>query len=275
MGAAVMNTYFDLRPVNILIFVLVLIILLSASLFGQHVKYRNWSEGSAYILPEKRVELGLFQPLRYGQSKNIEWSIHPIYFFIIPNFNLKWFHGYYKDYAIATKHSIYYPTLLLRTISKQGTGGIISPEFDIPQMVGLNNEVLISTPVTSNFLITLKAGVAFGIKFGGLDKRTTIDLPFVYNRLAVFYHGYQLRTGIDLDGKIYNRWHFSLDGDYFYIPGVQHNKAFEHKGLIIWKKSGKTQIMLGYKLIYGQYPFGSQWHLFIPIFDLQKSWMRD
>jgi hypothetical protein len=253
-----------------------LIVLFSLSvLLGQETNTKLWSEGSAYILPKKRIELGLFQPLRYGQSERIEWSTHPIYFFIIPNLNIKWFHGFYDDVAIASRYSIYYPTMLLRTISREGTGGIISPEFEIPQMIGFNGEALFSKRLYENTILTAKLGLAFGVKFGGLDERTTIDLPLVYNRLAVFYHGYQLRGGVDLDGHLYKRWYYSLDMDYFYIPNIDHNKTFEHKGLLIWQKSEKTRLTIGYKLIYGEYPFASQWHLFIPLLDIQKSWMRD
>jgi len=260
----------------ILKILLVLLILLSFNvLIAQEYKTKFWSTGSAYILPQKRVELGLFQPLRYGYSKNIEWSTHPIYFFIIPNFSVKWFHGFYKDIVYTTRHSIYYPTYLLRTISREGTGGIISPEFDIPHMLAFNNELLISMPMGTDHFITGKAGIGFGIKFGELDDRTTVDLPMVYNRLDVFYHGYQLRFGADFQGRIYERWHYLLDADYYLIPGVEHNKAFEQKGLILWNKSTKTQLSIGYKLIYGEYPFGSQWHLFLPIFDIQRAWKRD
>ncbi len=254
---------------------IVSLIFIYSTILGQNNSTKIWSEGTAYTLPQKRVELGLFQPLRYGQSQNIEWSTHPIYFFIIPNLNIKWFHGFYDNVAIASRYSMYYPTILLRTISREGTGGIISPEFEIPQMIGFNGEALFSKRLYENTILTTKLGLAFGVKFGGLDERTTIDLPLVYNRLAVFYHGYQLRGGVDLDGHLYKRWYYSLDMDYFYIPNVDHNKTFEHKGLLIWQKSVKTKITIGYKLIYSEYPFGSQWHLFIPLLDIQKSWMRD
>lgn len=272
MGITVINRSIIERTVLIGI---VIIFLSSLVLRGQEINTRIWSENSAYILPQKRVEIGLFQPLRYGQSERFEWSTHPIYFFIIPNLNLKWFHGFYNDFTIASKYSAYYPTLLLRTIAKEGTGGIISPEFNIPHMIGFAGEMLLSKPLGNNTFVTFKLGLASGLKFGGLDDRTTIDLPLVYNRLAVFYHNYQLRTGLDLNGHLYKRWHYSLDVDYFYIPGADYNKAFEHKSVLIWKKSEKTQFMLGYKLVYCEYPFGSQWHLFIPIFDIQKAWLRD
>lgn len=265
------DTYFKKTVITL---VLILTGLTAAS-YGQTEQSRIWSEGSAYILPVKRVELGLFQPLRYGQSEQFEWSTQPIFFFILPNFNLKWFHTFYKDIAIASQYGVYYPTLVMRTLAREGTGGIISPEFDIPHMLGLSAEIIISKPLTDNILLSAKGGLALGVKSAGLDERTTIDLPLIYSRLAIFYHGYQLRSGLDLDGQFNDYWHYALDADFFYTPGVEHNSAFEHKGLLIWQKSAQTKISLGYKLVYGDYPFGRQWHLLLPLIDIQKAWTRD
>ena len=245
----------------------------AAAALAQESSSKIWSSGSAHVLPQKRVEVGLFQALNYGQSENITWSTHPIYFLIMPNLSVKWSHGFWKDWLIASRHSAWYPTYLLRTIAREGTGGIISPEFDIPQMFAVNNEFLITRYFGDDLLLTAKAGLALGIKFGGLDDRTTIDLPLIYNRLAVFYHGYQLRAGIEGQGKFYKNWNYLLDADYFYIPAVDHNKSFEHKGMILWNKSPVTQIAFGYKLVYGDYPFGGQWHV-LPVLDIQKAWMR-
>lgn len=231
-----------------------------------------WASGTAYVMPEKRLQVGLFQPLRHGWSKSIEFSTHPLWFFVIPNAAVKWQHGTMGNTVISTRHSFSYPTPLLRTLSREGTGGIISPEFEIPHMFSINNELLLSRTVLGNHLLTGKAGLAVGLRFGELDERTTIDLPLVYNRLAPFYHGYQLRAGIDLQGQLYGRWHYQINADYFYIPAVHFNKAFESLGLILWNKSPATQYSIGYKLSYGQYPFGSQWHLFVPVFDIQKAW---
>lgn len=255
--------------------VISVILFFSTLLEAQDSNAGIWSTGSAFILPQKRVELGLFQPLRYGYSDRVEWSVHPIWFFVMPNLDIKWSHGYYGNILITSRHSVYYPTLLLRLLSREGTGGIISPEFDIPQMVGFTNDILFSHRLLNGRLVTAKLGLAFGFKSGKLDDRTTIDLPLVYYRLDYFYNGFQLRGGIEWQGRLYNRWNYLLDADYFYTLGAKHNKALEHKGLLIWNKSDNTQYSIGYKLIYSEYPFGSQWHLFVPIFDIQKAWNRD
>jgi hypothetical protein len=272
MGGAAMRIF---HKTLYIVFLFYLLIPLSGSTVVKMKINKLWSAGTAYPLPQKRVEIGLFQPLRYGYSENVEWSAHPLLFFIMPNFGIKWSHGLYYEFAVATKHSLYYPTLLLRTLSREGTGGIISPEFDIPHMLAFNNELLITKKLGGDYLITGKTGIILATKFGGLDERTTIDLPMVYNRLLVFYHGYQLRFGAEMQGGIYKKWYFLVDGDFFITPGVDYNKAFEHKGLILWRIGDKTEISLGYKLNWGQYPYGSQWHLLLPILDIQKAWQRN
>ena len=244
-------------------------------IFSQTVSAQKiWSSASAYTLQEKRIQIGLFQPLRYGYSHNMEFSVHPILFFIVPNFEVKWAHGKTGPFDLATSHSFYYPTYLLRTISREGTGGIISPEFDIPHMFAVYNEVIGTMQFRESNFLTLNAGVAIASRFGKLDKRTSIDLPLIYYRLDVFYNKFQLRFGANIQGKIAGRWQYLADGEFFIIPGKENKKAFEHKGLVLWNKSDTFQISAGYKLVYAEYPFGTQWHLLLPLIDIQKAWQR-
>jgi hypothetical protein len=52
---------------------------------------------------------------------------------------------------------------------------------------------------------------------------------------------------------------------------MEEGFAFEHKNLLTWALSGRTDIQVGYKLIYGEYPFGGQWHL-LPLLDILWRW---
>ncbi len=257
------------------LFFVILLILIVFLLTGLRAQSQAvWSAGTAKVLPEGRKEIGLFQPLRYGWSDNVELSLHPLYFLIIPNLRIKWHHADYKNMIFSSRHGFYYPTFLLRTLTREGTGGIISPEFNTPSMFALNNEILISTDIKRTISITGKVGITAAIKFGGLDQRTTIDLPLVYPRLNVFYHGYGLHGGTDFESKIRGRWFCLIDGDFYFTPSAESDRdfAFEHKMLIYWRKSGYTEFCFGYKLVYAEYPFGAQWHLFAPLFDIQFAW---
>ena len=234
-----------------------------------------WSANTAYVLPAKRVELGLFQPLRYGFSDNVEFSMHPLAFFVAPNFDVKWAHHKVAGFAIASRHGLTCPTPLLRLISKKGIGGIISPEFDIPFIFSMQNEILASKPVFGKHLFTGKLGLNFALRSGDLDSRTTIDLPIVFARTSVYYHNVGIRVGSDLQGPVTGKLNYLIDGDLFYYPGADAdvNMAFEHKGMLLWNKSDGFQMSLGYILSYGEYPFGTQWHL-LPLFDVQWGWKR-
>lgn len=252
------------------------ILILALNLAAQEeINWRHWSSGTAYVLPKHRMEVGLFQPLRYGYTENLECTVHPLAFFLMPNIDVKWAFFQTEKMALASRHGFTFPAPLLRTIAKSGTGGIISPEFNIPNIYSLQNELLVSIPIGDNHLFTGKAAINLAFNSHRLDERTTIDLPIVYSRTGVFYHNYGLKLGGDLQGKVFGRWNFLADADLFYYPtaAADINFAFEHKGLLSWNKSRSFQLCLGYMLVYGEYPFGTQWHL-LPLADLQWAWPR-
>lgn len=232
----------------------------------------NWSSETAYLLPKGRLEFGIFRPAAYRFSESLEFSTHVLPNILIPNLCVKWGHSSFAGLDWATRHSFYYPTPILRTVAREGIGGLISPEFTMPHMAAFHNEILLSKPFDPRLLVTFKAGMTFAWSSADLDERTTIDLPLIYPRLAVFYNTYDFRMGIDLQGFMIGRWHYLADSDIFLCPNSDKGLAFEHKGLIIWRKSTRFQLCLGYKIAYAEYPYGTQWHLLLPLLDLQ--WAR-
>ncbi len=255
-----------------LCFVIYLTVLNVGPLFAQDSlpSQRNWSNGTAYLLPQGRFEVGIFQPLRYGIKDNVELSVFPIMFFVDPNITVKW----KQNEGVATRHSFYYPTPILRLMTKEGTGGLISPEFEIPHMFAVRNDVLYTKRFFNNQFFTMMAGVEFAVRFGSLDERTTIDFPWVYNRLAVFYNDYGIRLGLDWYGRIKGDWWFRINGELFYYSGSKQTKAFEHNGKIYWRHKNRWEVSAGYNIIYGEYPYGSEWNWFVPIIDVRYAWGR-
>ncbi|MFH1212699.1 MAG: hypothetical protein V1681_01295 [Candidatus Neomarinimicrobiota bacterium] len=232
----------------------------------------NWARETAVLTTPGRIEKGLFEPLYYGLSDQFELSSYVLADVLIPNLSLKWAHPMSNSFTLVSVHSFNFPTPLLRVLARKGIGGIISPEFSIPPMIGLYNGVILSKSMPANQIISLKAGIDLGLKGGKLDDRTTIDLPLVYPRLMPFYHGYGVRMGADYRKQIGPKMSLLLDYDVFMFPGANDGFAFENKALLFWHPSDRTQFSIGYKLVYGQYPFGSQWHLLCPVFDIQRAW---
>lgn len=250
------------------IFIIFLGLILPLNLFGHQLN--KVSSKTAILSDAKHIDIGIFQPLRYGVSKNMEISIHPIAFFISPNLQLKKSFKTINGFAISSQHKFYYPTPLLKMISREGTGGIIAKEFKdgIPQMFSLYNGVLLSKKISDKNLLTLKSGLKFAINSQDLDSRTTIDLPLVYPRMQVFYETFALQYGIDVVSHIAGNFYSDANFEIFHCPGSDENVAIEFSNMYSWLKSEKTQISLGFKIVGGKYPFGSQTHL-LPMFDIK------
>ncbi len=236
---------------------------------------QTWSMGTAELLPQRRVEIGIFQPLRYGASDQLEISLHPLLFFVMPNVDIKWAHGEYGGFKIASAHGITYPSMLVNWVAKEGIGGLISPEFDIPHILSFQNALLASRGVFNGHLFTGKLALNVAVRSDELDSRTTIDLPVVYPRMSIYYNDFGFRVGADVKGPLFRRFSYAVDAELFYYPTAEPvvNSAFEHKGLLYWNKSSNVQFCVGYLLTYGEYPFGTQWHL-LPLVDVQWGWSR-
>ena len=222
-------------------------------------------------LPKGVFEIGLFQPLRYGLSENVEISTHPILMFFIPNLTVQKRHPSWKDVSVASLHSLVIPTPLLKMMTKKGVGGFISPEFKIPLMISFKNEIKLKRELNDSWDITGKTGLTLAYSSEELDERTTIDLPVVFQRLGVFYNGYGANFGLDFTGTLLPKLSILTEFDMLLLPGFKEAFAFEHKNLLTWALSSRTNIQAGYKLVYGEYPFGAQWHL-LPLLDVLWRW---
>jgi hypothetical protein len=244
-------------------------IFLFSSLFSQDSLTKNyWTDGTAYTIPKKRWELGLFTASRYGITNKLELSAHPLMVFLMPQVKIKVNWGEYSGFRLATEHGIFYPTLFMRLVSTKGTGGLISPEFTIPQMFSIYNRFLVSYRPFRSAILTGHAGIAFSVKFGPLDPRTTIDLPIIYPRLAVFYNQPEFDAGIDFRGKFAPRFGWLFNVENFIVCGTPENYFLENKGVLSYTSKKETlRIEAGYKLCFGKYPAGPQWHL-LPVIDI-------
>lgn len=227
-----------------------------------------WTGGTALNMPQHRWELGLFTASRYGISKKLEISAHPVMIFLMPQVKLKIGWGEYAGFSLATEHGIFYPTLFMRLVSTEGTGGLISPEYTIPQMFAVSNRFLASCRPFRKAVLTAHAGISFAVKFGPLAPQSTIDLPVIYPRLAVFYNEPEFDAGIDFRGRFIPRlgWLFNVEN--FIVCGTENNYFMENKGVLAYTSKKETlRIEAGYKLCFGKYPAGPQWHL-LPVIDL-------
>lgn len=240
-----------------------------SGLFSQDSLTKNyWTDGIACNIPKHRLELGLFTASRYGITNTLELSAHPLMFFLMPQVKVKVGWGEYSGFILATEHGIFYPTVFMRLVATKGTGGLISPEFTIPQMFAISNRFLVSYRPFKYAFLSAHAGITFAVKFGPLDPQSTIDLPVIYPRLAVFYNQPEFDVGIDFRGKFIPRFGWLINVQNFIVCGTEQNYFLENKGVLAYTSKKETlRVEAGYKLCFGKYPAGPQWHL-LPVIDL-------
>ena len=247
------------------------------------VPAQNWKSHSANILPQKRFEVGLFQPFRYGYNKTLEYSTYPIWFLLMPNVTIKMSHEDFQSYSMATKWSMYYPSPLLKIAAKEGVGGFIDPNLKVPSMIGLSASLLLSKTILDMDL-TFNSGLDIGFSLGYLDNRINIELPLLYHRLSVFQNNYGFHTGLDIGRNITEKISTHIDFDFSILPGLNTKKtdsniakllgeySFEHKALLIYEKSDTFRFLTGYKFVHGEYPFGSESRI-LPFLFLVDAWV--
>jgi hypothetical protein len=227
----------------------------------------RWSYNTAYTIQARKWECGVLQPFRYGINDGLEVSSYAFLLPLMPNAGLKKNWGEHEGFLFASEHSLSIPSVFLKTISRKGIGGLISPEFDYPFMLGLNNTLFASRQLPCSALLSLRLGLAFTIRTDDVDPLSTIDLPLFYPRMAPYYKGVSIRPGASVKNNFCKRWSYE-EGIQFFIATRKDNFFYvENTGSLMWKVGKSLRIKGGYNLSYGQYPFGNHWQIW-PTLDL-------
>ena len=228
----------------------------------------NWSYNTAHLIPAGKWESGLIQPFRYGINEKIEVRANVPIMPFIPIAGVLIAQGTKNDISFASEHSLSIPTPFLNFFSREGTGGLISPEYDFSFILSVYNAVLASKPITSNNMLTAKIGYVFAIRSEKPDPNSAIDLPVFYPRIAHYYEGTSIRPAITVKGKLGDKWFYEEGVQAFIITRSENNFFFENTGTLMWTIGGSWRIRGGYILAWGKYPYETpKWQLW-PTFDV-------
>jgi len=228
----------------------------------------KWSYNTAHLIPPGKWESGLIQPFRYGINKKIELRGNVLIMPFIPNAGVLISQGTKNDISFASEHSLSVPTPFLNFFSMEGTGGLISSEYDFSFVLSVYNAFLVSKQITKNTLLTAKIGYVFSIRSEKPDPNSTIDLPVFYPRMAHYYEGTSIRPGVTVKGSLGNKWLYEEGVQAFFITRPENNFFFENTGTLMWAVGGSWRIRGGYILAYGKYPYETpKWQLW-PTFDV-------
>ena len=246
-------------------------------LFIISVTNAQWEYETATIIDKGRKEIGIFSPFRVGLQNGMELSINK--FIIMPTISIKQSRSSFNKWSMAQKLQLSYPSLGMKWLQSPlgnelgdpNMFALISPEFNIPQMISIYGELIATAGSNHKGRLTLNAGAGFSINGKSLSDEATIDLPIAYPRLSVYFNGLLLKLGGEYYRQINEKLFYVVDYDMFLMPNDKGRYAFEHKSALIWSKNKNFRVLLGYKLIAGEYPFGSQAHL-LPSLDFQFGW---
>jgi len=246
--------------------------ILILSLFFFNVSFAQsyiWSDNTARTIENGKKEIGLFGPLKVGFKDSLEISTHPIWFFVLPNVTIKKQWNSFAGLQFASNHKIVYPTLFLRAISKNGTGGVLPSTSVIPQLIKLNNSIILSKDLTDKLTLSFNAGVDFSLSFGESDF-PDIEYHFAYPRVYSFNNMFVPYVGFDITGAATEKIYYNYNLNTFILTGNNSGVIIEQKIRLAYSLSQKVELMGGVISSYGDYPYGKDFGIF-PIIDLIYS----
>ena len=245
--------------------ILILSAIFTFFVFSANSQTTTWADNSANVIEKGRKELGIFSPLAIGINDKTELTLHPIYFFVIPNLSVKhqWKHS--DKLTISTMHKFTYPTFLMKLVARGGTGGLLPSTSKIPHLFKFNNAVLLSSEI-KNQTLTFKAGVdlAFG---AGESSFPVIEYHVLYPRTYSLHNMYMPYVGFDVTGNIYKKFAYDYNVNAFFLLKENKGMILEQEVKLMWQKSDNFAVKIGAIIEYGDYPFGKGFGA-LPVFDL-------
>jgi hypothetical protein len=232
----------------------------------------TWRTDTAFTAPAGRLEIGLFSPTRYALTDTVELQTDLLLNAVLPNLGVQVNWAEVAGWTVGSRHVVRYPTLLLDAVAAEGVGGLLPANITAPQMIELDNEVLGSTRMGLESILTVNLGVSFAPRFtdgvtpsGSLP---VIDFPFIYQRTAATAGGATLRGGVAWASRITGALEYTLDVDLFFNPAVFASPALEQGGEVAWRASEHFSLAAGYRLTFAEYAYGARLHV-MPTLDVR------
>ncbi len=239
---------------------------------------------TAFILPERQVNLSLLAPVRYGLTNKIELqSFLGLWAYRVPNIYLKknWFEGLL---IISSKHGIVYPTQGLKIFRDDDRDHTLNRDAKIPQIVMFQNEAIASYVLnpTCNaeeplWIASARLGLDISITSKREDSFNRMTFFSFYNRTASFYGDKVLYAGLQLDGGLFRKLYFNVGVDAYSID-FGYN-GIETQGNLIFHYNQQLSFAAGIKYIMTRNPIEKE-NNFAPMLDIcyrfgkQGKWQK-
>lgn len=241
----------------------------------------SWTREKAKTLQKGQKELGVFGPLRWGLGNDWEIQTQKLLLFVAPGAQAKKQLWTWGDHQIAGGFGGVYATPLLNIIAKDGIGGVLAPDIQIPKTPKFKftghytwqpNEHAVTlfqradwVPFAGNY------DEEAVLREGGFPY-TSIDAPMAYPRSVVLRSGLATQTGFVFDGPFHPRWHYEWRGSFWMLPGLTSSRqAIESQMLLRFLIKPDRALQVGVYYTRNDFPYGRQWHL-LPTVDARWAW---
>ena len=244
---------------------------------------QNGPGNSAILLPKGQLDVGVFSSTRYGLSERVEVGAHPLGMFILPSAHaaVNWFRDEETSphLLLSTYHRLSLPTPFLHLVSKEGTGGFLPADTDVPFALQLETLALL-TKRFGEKQVSVRLGIAVSLR--ERSELPMVEFPFLYSSLAPLISPFVLRGGLGWEGT----W-----GGIFVFDVQYHVSLFRPQERISWPEGPAPwllaqevtgsigahwdlshRVMLGGALAHARYPMGWRTHLF-PTVDYRYNWL--
>lgn len=172
----------------------------------------NWISPGARTLDSGRLEIGALSSTAYGVTDRVEVSAHPLGMILFPAAKLKvnWWQGghlvcrdrnieFVPQWWVSSQHRLFVPTPLLNFLAKEGSGGLLPANTDVPIAVGMTHLALLSRDI-SEHLLSLSGGISFSVQ--GDSDLPMVEFPFLYSTLASLYSPLVIHAGLSAEGVL-------------------------------------------------------------------------
>lgn len=229
----------------------------------------DFSTNDAFLLEQGQWSVGIFAPLRYGLSDKTELSIHPGWALMAPHIGISRAYSTSSNWQLTSHHQIGYPTPLLKKLARPGIGGVLTPDSVIPNIIHLENDVLLSQ-FTSMGEITLVGGVNVAMSMGE-ENYNTIDAPYAFQKTNTYQNHLALHLGFGWQQYWGEKFGYRYFVQTWYTPLADAQWVIDEKHALLWLISNTQQIQLGMNVIVGEYPYGWNIHA-LPTMDWIWVW---
>jgi len=184
-----------------------------------------WNSESANTVNKRAGNISIITPSRYGIDQGLELSAVLGLEYWVPNVMVK--KRWYNDkFIVSSRHGLYSGTPGFHWAQKKGHYDIVDSLADIPFVLSMKNEVLLSYTFYKNKLncvkkepyviFTVNGGVDFGISFGD-STLSEINHHFLTNRSpALTGHGVTGYFGFRGDWKALKYLYLSTSLKFFF-----------------------------------------------------------